>query len=224
MKPLALIEHDRALCSELRVTVESAGFRTETFHRGIDAIRSIRSRSFALAILGLDLLDTDPFVVCREASGFVPILTIARDHQTETCVRALEAGADDCVCRPVAGRELLARIRNILQRAGSGEGQPVVGTRTLQLSLAEMRVRSEGVVHDLTLGETELLALLLHYSPAPLSSSQIADLLGARQATVESRIKSLRRKLGGGRLVSRGRLGYVLEEELTVSEPGRTRS
>lgn len=212
MKPLALIENDRALCAELRGTVESAGFQTECFHRGVDALNSLRTRSFSLAILGLDLLDTDPFAICREASGFVPVLTIARDHETDICVRALEAGADDCVCRPVQGRELVARIRNILQR-GTGESSATdIGSASLQFSVSEMRVRNGGVAHDLTRGETELLALLLNYAPSPLSVTQMAELLHAKRGTIESRIKGLRKKVGSGRLVSRGRFGYALGE------------
>ena len=84
---------------------------------------------------------------------------------------------------------------------------------SLSVSISEMRIRTGTETHDLTRGETELLAVLIQHAPAPLPVRRIAELLDARRGTIESRIKSLRRKLGGGRLVSRGGLGYQLVHE-----------
>ena len=173
-----------------------------------------RTRPFSLAILDLDLRGSDPFDVCREMSRLVPVMAITADTITaeegeEIRVRALEAGADDCVSHTTADRELVARIRGILRRAGSGAGE-TCELDALSISLTEMRIRSGGVVHELSRGEAEILALLIEYAPAPLTPPAMAKLLRAKRATVESRIKSLRRKLGPGRLVSRGKFGYEL--------------
>ena len=212
VRPLALIENDYSFSSEVRRTLESAGFHVDSFHRGIDALAPLRTRSFSMAIVGLDLTDTDPFSVCREASRFVPVLTIAHDCAEDLCIRALESGADDCVARPIAGRELVVRIRNLLRRGGLAETGGDA-SETLELSVAAMRVRSGEQTYDLTSGESELLALLLRYSPTPLSTSELAELLGTKRGTIESRIKSLRRKIGVSRLVTRGGFGYVLETD-----------
>lgn len=211
MRPLVIIENDRAFCGEIRSTLEAAGFDTDCFSEAAAALPALRRRGFSLAILDLGIADTDPFAVCREASTLVPVLAIANERHEDLCVRALESGADDCVARPIAGRELVARIRNILARSTGGDApSPDEGFR---VSIAEMRVRTPEGTHDLTRGETELLALLVHYAPTPLTIVQMASLLSARRATIESRIKSLRRKLGAARLVSRGGFGYQLVDE-----------
>lgn len=209
MRPLAIIEQDHATSASLRRSMEAAGFRADIFADGASALSSMLTRPFSLAILDLDLRGADPFDVCREMSRLVPVLAITAEKAEDVRVRALEAGADDCVSHTTADRELVARIRNILRRATPSAGE----TReldTLSISLQEMRIRGADGVHELSRGEAEILALLLEYAPVPLTPLAMAKLLPAKRATIESRIKSLRRKLGPGRLVSRGKFGYEL--------------
>lgn len=207
MQPLAIIESDAALSVEIRSAVESAGFRTGSFPDAASALAGLRQYHYSLAILDLDRDDADPIVLCHEASEIVPIIAITSQPAEETCIRALAAGADDCICRPIRDRELVARVRNVLRRA-YGDEETHAGLAELSLSVAEMRVHAGNTMHELSRGETELLALLLAHTPKPLTATQIAAMLPAPRGTVESRIKSLRKKLGAERLVSRGRFGY----------------
>jgi DNA-binding response OmpR family regulator len=202
MRPLAIIEQDSTTAENLRRNVEAAGFRADCFPDSASALSSIRRRPFSLAILDLDLRDDDAFAVCREMSQLVPVITISAEGDEDVRVRAFEAGADDCVTHTLTARELVARVRNILRRASNTSDTCELDA--LSISLPEMRVRSGGEVHELSRGEAEVLALLLEHSPSPLTPA-------AKRATIESRIKSLRKKLGPGRLVSRGNFGYVLQ-------------
>jgi len=209
MRPLAIIESDVALSTELRSTLETAGFRTECFYSGSAALPHLRAQAFALAILDLDLSDTDAFVVCAEASRHIPVITMTSACVEDLCVRALECGADDCIARRTPGRELVARIRSVLRRSETlDEGT----LHSLAVSISEMRIRAKDATHNLTRGETEILSMLVSHAPTPVPALRMAQLLGARRGTIESRIKSLRKKLGAGRLVSRGSLGYQLVE------------
>lgn len=207
-RTLAIIEPDAASAAKLRETLEGAGFHTDWFHDGATALSTLRTRSFALAILDLIL----GFEMCVEVSRLVPLVTVATDAGEETCVRALQSGADDCVCSDVPQRELIARVRNVLRRSAPEETSHELDA--LSISLAEMRVRDGGVVHELTRGEAELLAVLLEQAPRPLTPLQLAQILKTPRATIESRVKSLRRKIGPHRLVTQGRLGYHLSVEL----------
>lgn len=209
IRPVAIIEADAESAAEVKHGVEAAGFRADQFARGTSGLQALRTRGFSLAIVGLDLLDTDPLAVCRAASRLAPVIAIATHRNGDTCVGALEAGADDCLCRPFTGRELVARIRNVLRRAENGRMNEDAFQR-LAVSVSEMRVRADGIVHDLSRGETELLSHLLDRAPAPVSIATLAELSRVRPSTIVSQIKRLRRKLGPGRLVSRGKFGYQL--------------
>jgi DNA-binding response OmpR family regulator len=208
MRPLAIIESDATFASQLRTSVEGAGFRTECFDDAQTAVSEMRSRPFSLAILDLADCPPDPYRICRELSDLAPLITVLDECQAESCVRAFESGADDCVIRTVPERELVARVRNVLRRAEGDRAEQHLAS--VSISLSEMRVRRGEQVLDLTRGETELVALLLEHAPAPLTPARAAQILAAPRSTVETRIKSLRAKLGPGVLISRGRIGYQL--------------
>ncbi len=210
MRPLVIIEQDDATSAALRRNIEAAGFRADCFSDGAAALTSIRRHSFSLAILDLDLHGSDGFAFCREVSRILPVITMTSEENADVRVRAFEAGADDCVNRGLAARELVARVRNILRRVPAS-ADATCELDELSISLTEMRVRAGNVVHELSRGEAEVLELLLEHSPAPLTTIEIARLLPAKRATIESRIKSLRKKLGSDRLVTRGRFGYELK-------------
>lgn len=188
------------------MTLEEAGLRAECFPDLPEALHRIRLRAFSLAILDLD--SRDAYAVCHELSELMPVVTVTQHADTETCIRALEAGADDCVCRPVPERELIARVRNVLRRTGAEPETSSEDVDELSVSISEMRVRAGGAVHELSRGESEVLALLVDHAPRPLTAAEIGKMLATPRGTIESRIKSLRRKLGPERLVTRGRLGY----------------
>lgn len=204
-RSVAIIEPDTVVAARLQDTFERAGFRTGCFRDGESALSTFRTRPFSIALLDLSL----GAGMCREISSVVPLVTIAeRVHRDDLCIDALEAGADDCVCRTVPDRELVARVENVLRRAS--EDAPAHEIAGLIISTSEMRIRKGDVVHELSRGETELVAVLIEYGPRPLTSTQLAAILGASRATIESRIKSLRRKIGAERLVTQGRFGYRL--------------
>ena len=212
MTRVAIIEHDLSFAAEIRAAVESAGLQTDCFTEARAALPDVRREAFALAILGLDIPDADPFDVCREASSIVPVIVIGCRRDEETCLRAFEAGADDCLARPIVPRELGARALNLLRRAG----RETSGSGELASAVSAMRVRFGTEMRDLSRGEAEILELLVESRGAPLTVVQMLDRLPPRsrvkRGTMESRIKSLRRKLGPERLVSRGRFGYQLAE------------
>lgn len=208
IRPLALIEPDPIYSASIRRTFEEAGFHVDCFAEPGAAFDSLRTRAFGLAIVELDREAFDPFAITNEVSQLMPVLTITSNPSEEQCIKALRSGADDCICRPFRDRELIARTRNILRRVGASLDEPAPSD--LSISIAEMRVSVDGTTHDLTRGEADVLAALLAHAPTPLNATRLAELLSAERGTVESRIRSLRQKLGAHHLVTRGRLGYEL--------------
>lgn len=207
MQAVAIIDPDPRRCASLQAALEPAGFRTECFSTATAAASRVRAGVFALAIIGLDLNDKDPYAVCRELGLQLPIIAVADECTADTCVRALENGADDCIVRATSVRELVARVRSVLRR---NDVPAERATQDLSVSLSEMRVRVGHAAHNLTRGEAELLAVLLERAPRPTPITQLTQLLDARRGTIEARIKSVRKKIGASRLVSRGSLGYEL--------------
>jgi DNA-binding response OmpR family regulator len=153
----------------------------------------------------------------------------ARDDETDLLV-GLGIGADDYMTKPFSMRELVARIRVILRRveraaqavldAGDGAangGSPrVLEVGPVRIDQAQRRVWNAGTEVHLTPTEFDLLATLAADPGTVLSrDTLLAEVWGWGDAsgtrTVDSHLKSLRRKLGQDRFRTVHGVGYALE-------------
>lgn len=205
MRPVIIVAREGAAAQTLRAALASGGFQAQHLADLSAAREEIRQQKYSMAIIALDPGDSAAAALSREVSALVPVIAVTACCTGEQCVDMLECGADDCVPQNVPERELLARIRNVMRR-----GMPVEeeASDSIVQALTEMRVRVDGHTWELTKGELDVLSVLVESAPTPLTAVEIAERLGARRGTVESRVKRLRSKLGRDRLVSRGWLGY----------------
>jgi DNA-binding response OmpR family regulator len=97
--------------------VASAGYRIETTLNPEAASRELSTRRYDLMIL-LENPYADSWVVCERLRKLtsIPMIVISFNASTETCVKAINAGADYFMRKPFGALELLARINSLLQR------------------------------------------------------------------------------------------------------------
>lgn len=214
MRTVAIIHRDAGSAAALKSLLDAAGFRADAFTGSAAALAAMRRRPYAVVLLDLSIADADPLELCALARESQPVICMTCDPSDEQCLRAFEAGADDYVRRPMALRELVARIRNVMRRVPGTDSAAPLMIGDVQLFLDAMRVRIDDRTIDLTRGEAEVLTLLVEAAPSALTVTQMMQMLpdaaAVKRGTVESRIKSLRRKIGRGLIVSRGAFGYQL--------------
>src|SRR3954454_12138555 len=120
---LLVVDDDARMRDLLRRYLVTSGFRVTTAEDAADARRQLGAIAFDLLVLdvmmpgenGLDLTED------LKRSSPVPILLLTAMAEPEDRVSGLERGADDYLAKPFEPRELVLRIRNLLQRA------PMVG-------------------------------------------------------------------------------------------------
>jgi DNA-binding response OmpR family regulator len=142
----------------------------------------------------------------------------ARDSETDLLV-GLAVGADDYMTKPFSARELVARVHALLRRSerSSTEDQHSVRIGAIELDASSRRVRRDGELVHLTPIEFDLLQYLAS-RPGRVASRE--ELLvnvwgyevpsGAR--TVDSHIRSIRRKLGADVVRTVHGVGYAVED------------
>lgn len=201
------------------------GFRVDLAKdaREMDAI--LKHRRPGLIILDLMLPEEDGLSICRRlrASQSVPILMLtAKGDETDRVV-GLELGADDYMVKPFGPRELLARVRALLRRAGMQQEQAPQRRYAFNRFMADLDARQLFVDGDrlvpLTSTEFALLSCLVTRPRRVLSRDQILDWVHGRTAdpfdrSVDILVSRLRKKLDalspGCNLISTVRNGGYL--------------
>jgi len=202
MSRILVVEDESTIADAVLYALRAEGLQAEHCLLGQQALALLRAQAFDVVILDVGLPDITGFQVCRELRAFsdVPVIFLtARDGEVDRVV-GLELGADDYVVKPFSPRELVARVRARLRRAGS---QPSPGWRETGRFAHDppgQRVRYCGELLSLTRYEYRLLAALLARPGAILSREQLMDDVwrGAPDTvdrTVDTHIKTLRSKL-----------------------------
>jgi two-component system response regulator BaeR len=194
---LFLVEDHPELAALVADYARVAGYAPTVFGDGAEALAAIRAEAPALVVLDLMLPGLDGLAVCRAVRAFsdVPIVMVTALVEEIDRLLGLEAGADDYLCKPFSPRELMARIKAILRRAGSAA--PV---RPISVDEAGQRICIHGEPLDLTPSEFAILAGMARRPGQVISRAQLLDLacqdsLDVNDRAVDSHIKNLRRKL-----------------------------
>ena len=210
MPETILIADDEAGIRDLaRLYLEKEGFRVTAVENGAQALAQVRREPPALLVLDLMMPEMDGWEVCRRlrAESNLPILILtARDQDIDKIV-ALEMGADDYLTKPFNPRELVARVRAILRRTGSGRPGPdrprKVGRVTIDPISREVTIDDAPVV--LRAREFDLLLTLVDHANQVLSRDQLLDLAWGYEyhgqtRTVDVHVAQLRDRLAGSGL------------------------
>ena len=119
MERILLVEDDRAMAAMIAEYLGLEGFHVDAVHDGA-APAADKPAGYDLVVLDVMLPNRSGFDVLKSLRrGYATpvILLTARDNETD-CVLGLELGADDYVTKPFSIRELMARVKAVLRRAG----------------------------------------------------------------------------------------------------------
>ena len=211
---ILIVEDDERLAELTREYLTNNGFRVSVEHNGAVAVERIKSEQPDLVILDLMLPGEDGLGVCRlvrpEYSGPIIMLTARTDELDQ--VVGLEVGADDYICKPVAPRLLLARIRALLRRTNklpvasdnaslqdTGDARHHFGSLTVDNAMREAWLGDEDI--ELTSAEFDLLWLLASNAGRVLSREEIFSALrgipyNGQDRSIDVRISRIRPKIG----------------------------
>lgn len=202
---ILLVDDERNIVDLARMYLEQESFKVEAAYDGQVALDKIKSLQPALVVLDLMLPVVDGWEVCRRvrSTSDMPIIMLtARDDDVDKIV-GLELGADDYLTKPFNPRELVARVKAILRRAGhepSGEKPITLGN--LSVDPARREVTAAGRLVELRTQEFDLLLVLAENRGLVLSRDKLLELawgydFAGQTRTVDVHVAHLRDKLAG---------------------------
>jgi DNA-binding response OmpR family regulator len=162
-----VVEDDRTVAEVVTRYLEREGFAVESVGDGNEALARADAQLPDLVVLDIMLPGLDGLEVCRRlrSRAPIPVVMLTARGSEEDRVLGLELGADDYVSKPFSPRELTARVKAVLRRAGSPLGEVdnagTVEYDGLQIDFGAREARVRGELATLTAREFELLAFLV---------------------------------------------------------------
>jgi len=189
----------------LRTSLAPSGFAIKEARSGEDAVTILTQSNFDLVLLDVNMPGMGGVEACREIRAHLPrigiVMVTVQDSESEM-VRALEAGADDYITKPIRLRELVARLRAVLRRLRIEEAsEPTLRQAGgLELDINRHVLYRNGEIVHLTPTEFDLLALLMRHQGTPVTHAKLLrSIWGPEYGTeldyLRSFVKTLRKKI-----------------------------
>lgn len=203
---ILVVDDDIEIRELLAHFLREHGFQVSLAEDGEALFGELLSCPPDLVVLDLMLPGEDGLTLCRRltAEHALPIIMLTAVAEDADRIVGLEMGADDYLTKPFNPRELLARIRAVLRRAGQ-VGTPGGGQRVnfegweLDLGRRELK-RADGALVPLSAGEFRLLQVLADHPQQVLSRDFLLERTHGRESgpydrSVDIQLSRLRRKL-----------------------------
>ncbi|MDD4856402.1 MAG: response regulator transcription factor [Sulfuricurvum sp.] len=214
---LLLLEDDPNLSESVSEYLEEQGYSVTCVYDASSAEDALYEHTFDLLLLDVNVPDGNGFSLLknsRKAGNMTPAIFLTSRNAMDDVEEGFASGADDYLRKPFALKELLLRIQTILKRnfyhppsetIDLGEG--------ITYDTLNQVLKIDGVEQSLQLKEHKLLKLFLQHKGELLLHEIIMEHLWEfdeipSDGSLRTYIKTLRKLLGGERIVSHKRLGY----------------
>ena len=124
---------------------------------------------------------------CKVATLELPIIVVSDKTDENDIIRALEAGADDFMPKPISVSELIARVEAFLRRLTISEAVPALSVGDIEFDRIAVCVRRRGKIVDMGPTDMRVLELFLDNPGRVLDRQTILNAVWGRAATVDER-------------------------------------
>lgn len=224
-KRILVVDDERDLCDILLFNLNAAGFQAEAAYSAEEALGLVHG--FDLVLLDVMMPGLSGYELAKqlkedEQTRHVPIIFLTAKDTEDDTLRGFSLGADDYVTKPFSVREVVARVKAVLNRKSAPDHtrqEENLHYESLVVNAANKSVCIDGSSIPLTRIEYELLLLLLSHRGQVFSRQQLLEKVWPQdvivaERTVDVNIARLRKKMGhyAACLVSRTGFGYSFEE------------
>ena len=227
---ILVVDDEKLLVKGIKFNLENEGYTVEACYDGLTAVQMAAQGGYDLIILDLMMPGLDGLEACQRIreSSTVPIIMLTARSEDADKLLGFESGADDYSPKPFNIRELKARIRALLRRAGITASQPgsqsahILEHGGVTLDTEKRSARKHGAAVDLTAREFDLAELFWRSPGRVFSRDSLLDLVWGFDyqgdaRTVDVHIRRLLEKLEDAPaaprlIITKWGVGYYLAE------------
>jgi two-component system alkaline phosphatase synthesis response regulator PhoP len=204
MPKILIVEDEPGMVAGLRDNFEFEGYQVLSAMDGVAGLERALADTPDLVILDVMMPRMSGLDVCKQLKSKLPAIPIimltARGQEVDKVV-GLELGADDYVTKPFSIRELLARVKAVLRRAGSlPKDKERYAFGDVEVNLRSCQVSRKGRAVEFSSKEFDLLKYFLAHPGEPLSRDRLLEEVWGYDKfpttrTVDAHLVRLRQKL-----------------------------
>ena len=195
---LLVVDDDARLRELLRRYLSDSGFRVTAAADASEARSNLVSFAFDLVVLDVMMPGESGLELTRalRTEGRIPVLLLTAMAEPEDRVNGLEQGADDYLSKPFEPRELVLRIRNLLQRRPTADfASKDIRFGGCRFDVARGELYRGGDLVHLTAAEAGLLSMLAQKAGQAVSREELSMSLSGNVRNVDVQMTRLRRKI-----------------------------
>ena len=220
MTRILIVDDEENIREVVREYCEISGYEADEAADGYEALEKVRTAAYDCVILDVMMPRLDGFSACREIKKIaqVPVIMLSARQEEYDKLFGFELGVDDYVVKPFSPKELMARIRVVLERGRRNDRRDILRFDGLEIDISGRTVSVDGVKAAMTPKEIDLLIYLANHRGVALSRSVLLEKIWdygyyGDERTVDSHIKMLRHNLGKYRdcIVTVRGMGYKFE-------------
>ncbi len=222
MAKILVVDDEAKIRMIIKEYAEFEGYEVEQAADGMEAVDKAKNDSFDIIIMDVMMPRLDGYSAVKEINKDkkTPVIMLSARGEEYDKLFGFEIGVDDYVVKPFSPKELMARIKAVLSRAGGTQKQEdVIKYQGLEINFTAREVVIDGVKANMTPKEYDLLFYLVRNMNIALSREKLLeevwgfDFYGDDR-TVDTHIKMLRNSLGPYRnlIVTLRGMGYKFEK------------
>ena len=222
MAKILVVDDEIKIREIIKEYAEFEGYEVAQAEDGMQAVEMVKNQDFDIIIMDVMMPKLDGYSACKEIRKIkkIPVIMLSARGEEYDKLFGFEIGVDDYVVKPFSPKELMARIRAVLNRASASQHtEDVIRYEGLEINFTAREVKIDGEKVSMTPKEYDLLFYLVKNMNIALSREKLLeevwgfDFYGDDR-TVDTHIKMLRNSLGKYRnlIVTLRGMGYKFEK------------
>ncbi len=224
---ILVVDDEQDLCEILKFNLENDGFAVDVAYSAEEAI-NLKLNKYDLLLLDVMMGKMSGFRLAekirKERKLSVPIIFLTAKDTDNDALTGFSLGADDYISKPFSVKQVMARVKAVLNRTkstGRKEENILIENMLIDVSTKKIKIGQKPI--DLTRKEFEILLLLVENQERIFSRDEIMNhvwkddvIVGDR--TVDVNITRIRKKIGehGKALVNRSGYGYCFDSNKII--------